>query len=74
MSIDALVSDTLQGKPQARTSKNGNPFATTTVRAPMRSSSGQDGESAATYVSVIASSAPAPLTPFWLSMPAMRPA
>lgn len=35
--IDALIAGRLYGKPQARTSKAGNAFATAKVRAPMAS-------------------------------------
>ena len=45
--IDALIGGRLYGKPQSRTSKNGNPFATAKVRTPMA-----NGESA--FVNVIA--------------------
>src|SRR5208337_5410929 len=45
--IDALIAGRLYGKPQARTSKNGNAFATAKVRTPMA-----NGESA--FVNVIA--------------------
>src|SRR5580658_2088867 len=38
--IDALIAGRLFGKPQARTSKNGNAFATAKMRVPM-----QDGSS-----------------------------
>ncbi|MGH8290610.1 MAG: single-stranded DNA-binding protein [Steroidobacteraceae bacterium] len=34
--IDALIAGHVHGKPQARTSKNGNRFATTNVRASLR--------------------------------------
>jgi single-stranded DNA-binding protein len=45
--IDALIAGRLFGKPQARTSKAGNAFATAKVRTPMA-----NGESA--FVNVIA--------------------
>jgi single-stranded DNA-binding protein len=45
--IDALIAGRLFGKPQARTSKSGNSFATAKVRTPM-----PNGES--TFVNVIA--------------------
>jgi single-stranded DNA-binding protein len=45
--IDALIAGRLYGKPQARTSKAGNAFATAKVRTPMA-----NGESA--FVNVIA--------------------
>ena len=45
--IDALIAGRLYGKPQSRTSKNGNAFATAKVRTPMA-----NGESA--FVNVIA--------------------
>jgi single-stranded DNA-binding protein len=50
MSIDALVSGVLQAKPQRRTTKAGKPFATATVRSPVRG--GTDG-GAVCFVSVI---------------------
>jgi hypothetical protein len=36
MTVEALVSGVLQAKPQQRTTKAGKPFATATVRAPVR--------------------------------------
>jgi single-stranded DNA-binding protein len=48
--IDALVGGTLYGRAQARTSKNGQPYVTAKVRAPMR-----DGESL--FINVVAFSA-----------------
>ena len=45
--IDALIGGELYDKPQARTAKNGNPFATAKVRASTR-----DGE--ALFVNIIA--------------------
>jgi single-stranded DNA-binding protein len=45
--IDALIAGRLYGKPQSRTSKNGNAFATAKVRTPIA-----NGESA--FVNVIA--------------------
>ena len=45
--IDALLIGRLYGKPTGRTSKNGNPYATATVRTGMR-------DSEAVFVSVIA--------------------
>jgi single-stranded DNA-binding protein len=45
--IDALIAGRLHGKPQVRTAKNGNTFATAKVRTPMA-----NGESA--FVNVIA--------------------
>jgi single-stranded DNA-binding protein len=45
--IDALIAGRLYGRPQSRTSKNGNAFATAKVRTPMA-----NGESA--FVNVVA--------------------
>jgi single-stranded DNA-binding protein len=51
--IDALVSGKLYAKAQQRTTKTGKPFATATVRAPVRGS-GNEGEAPpVVFVSVI---------------------